>query len=90
MRFGLPLLITNQVGIHREVAQYRAGLVSECSVNSLTTRLRQLLADQYLRRELGANGRALAEREYTVSRVTTRFLDLYREHSTVPLHHVCS
>ena len=79
MLFGLPLLITDQVGIHREVAHSRAGLIGTCQVESIAERLQQLLRDECLRRELGANALELARREFTMSRVTTRFLDFYSE-----------
>jgi glycosyltransferase involved in cell wall biosynthesis len=82
MRFGLALLITDQVGIHREVTLCNAGLVCRCGAEPLAEGLERLLRNEYLRSDLGAHACALAEKEYTVGRVTSRFLDLYREASS--------
>src|SRR5207253_473173 len=76
------LLITDQVGIHREVSLANAGLISNCGVEPLAERMERLLGNDSLRRGMGANALDLARREFTVTRVTGRFLDFYRSLSS--------
>jgi glycosyltransferase involved in cell wall biosynthesis len=60
MAFGIPVLVTPEVGLAGVVAQSRSGLVSAGDPESLATAMRTLAGDASLRAELGRNGRATA------------------------------
>jgi len=81
MAAGLPVVISDQVGIHTEIAEARAGAVVPCSVDRLAQQLLDLLADGGLRSSMGQNGRRLCRR-YSPDAVGARMLDLYNEIST--------
>jgi glycosyltransferase involved in cell wall biosynthesis len=79
MGFGLPVVLTDQVGIHKEVSEARAGIVTPVSSEALASALILLLRDNDLRPEMGRNARRLAASRYSVEAVTNRLRDLYYE-----------
>jgi glycosyltransferase involved in cell wall biosynthesis len=60
MTHGLPVIVSDQVGLHVEITKSNAGIVIPCEVSSLSQALRALVSDAALRRIAAQNGRALA------------------------------
>ena len=56
MACGLPVVISDQVAIHREVAMAGGGLVTQCDVDSVAGAMARLAAPPALRQELGSGG----------------------------------
>jgi glycosyltransferase involved in cell wall biosynthesis len=77
MACGLPVVVSDQVGIQQEIAAAQAGLVVRCEVEALAAACSQLLGDAELRAVLGRNGQALARQEFTLETVTERLVGLY-------------
>jgi glycosyltransferase involved in cell wall biosynthesis len=77
MACGLPVIVSDQVGIHREIAAAQAGLAVPCRVTALTEALTQLVADTEMRSRMGANGRHLARSEFSLEAVTDALIRLY-------------
>lgn len=77
MGFGLPVVLTDQVGIHKEVSEAIAGIVTPLSSEAIASALLLLLRDDGRRPEMGRNARRLAASRYSVEAVTSRLLDLY-------------
>jgi glycosyltransferase involved in cell wall biosynthesis len=61
MGAGLPVIVSDQVGIHRQIAEAGAGLVVQCSGNQLESALVRMIGSEELRRKMGANAFALAK-----------------------------
>jgi glycosyltransferase involved in cell wall biosynthesis len=78
MAAGLPVVVSDQVGIHREISASRAGLVVRCSERELADALDRMITDPTLRTEAGRNGLKLAARFSTKS-VNHQLLGLYRD-----------
>ena len=78
MATGVPVIITDQVGIHTEVNEHKAGLVVTPAVDSLTAALDKLLSDRQLRRALGQNGITLVRSRFCTDTVLTTLVDTYR------------
>jgi glycosyltransferase involved in cell wall biosynthesis len=76
MASGLPVVISNAVGLSEDVAQ-GAGIVVPCAATPLAQALLQLLGDPSLRQSMGAAGRTIAIARYARSGVTRRLLDAY-------------
>jgi glycosyltransferase involved in cell wall biosynthesis len=74
---GLPVIVSDRVGIHREISAADAGLVVPCEENSLVTAILQVLGNEGLRLRLAQNGIALAK-TFSVATVTDQLLTLYR------------
>lgn len=62
---GTPVVISDQVNIHGEVAAAGAGLVTRCDAGEVAEAICILLADADRRRAMGAAGRALVQRKWT-------------------------
>jgi glycosyltransferase involved in cell wall biosynthesis len=78
MAAGLPLVVSDCVAIHREIAAAGAGLVVSCREDSLADALSRLLDDPGLRREMGRRGKTLSE-SFSPARVGEHLLELYSE-----------
>jgi len=78
MACGLPVILSDQVAIHREVAQSEAGLVVPCKVQPLADALLRLSQDASLRHRMGLNGQACARKRFSLSAVTTALVQAYR------------
>jgi glycosyltransferase involved in cell wall biosynthesis len=79
MAAGVPVIVSDQIGIHNDVAGAGAGLVVPCDVTRLTDALIRLLSDPDVRRSMGRNGRRLAETRYSLETVTGEIRCLYEE-----------
>lgn len=79
MASRLPVVISNEVAIHQEVAAGQAGLVTSCQVPSLTVALASLVADAGLRERLGQAGRRLVESRFSAEAMTAAVLGMYHE-----------
>jgi glycosyltransferase involved in cell wall biosynthesis len=77
MAAGLPVIVTDQVGIYRDVAEARAGLVVRCDAGELSQALVRLLCDSTLRTSMGRNAKRLATAKYSQSAVTGKIIDVY-------------
>ncbi len=77
MGFGLPIVLTDQVGIHKEVSDAGAGIVTPVSCEAVAAALLLLLRDDRLRQEMGRNARRLAASRYSAEAVISRLVDLY-------------
>ncbi|MDM9626079.1 glycosyltransferase family 4 protein [Rhizobium sp. S152] len=77
---GKPVLGSIPAGnlARRILERERAGLVSEPGDGEqFLADLRQLVGDEALRNRLGANGRAYAERNFDIDRITDRFEGIF-------------
>jgi glycosyltransferase involved in cell wall biosynthesis len=80
MREGLPVVISDEVYIHHEIAEGGAGLVCQPSTATCRDALRRLLqATPTDRAAMGARGRALAESAFSPEAATRRQLEVYRD-----------
>ena len=77
MACGLPVVISDQVGIHREVAKDSAGLVVNCDSEQLAQAMIKLLDDTDLSQRMGENGRRLVNERFTLDKIATKMIEVY-------------
>jgi glycosyltransferase involved in cell wall biosynthesis len=77
MAAGAPVIVSDQVGIHHDIAEAAAGLVVTCDEAPLTRALIILLDDPRLRRSMGRSGRELVEKRYSPAAIAGDVLSLY-------------
>jgi len=78
MAAGLPVIVSDQVGIHREISASGAGIVVRCSEGELVHALQRMIINPTLRTEAGKNGKKLAAR-FSVETVCDQLVTLYQE-----------
>jgi glycosyltransferase involved in cell wall biosynthesis len=76
MAHGVPVIVSDQVGIHREIAKNGAGLVVKCDSTELERALFQMLSNPSLRQEMSANSRRMVAK-FSPEVVTTRLCHTY-------------
>jgi glycosyltransferase involved in cell wall biosynthesis len=79
MGFGLPVVLTDQVGIQKEVSEARAGIVTPVSSEAIASAITILLRKEEMRSEMGRNASRLAISRYSIEAVAGRLIHLYRE-----------
>ncbi|HWP91117.1 MAG TPA: glycosyltransferase [Thermodesulfobacteriota bacterium] len=79
MACGIPVVISNKVGIHREVERNRGGIIVETNPDSLSRGIRALLDNEELKREVRTNGRKMVEEYYDIDKVADMVIKVYRE-----------
>ena len=75
----LPVVISDQVNIHREIQQASAGLVTGLDAGEVSAAICKLLANPELAAGLGAAGRKFVHHRYCWDTVTTETIDAYQE-----------
>lgn len=78
MHAGLPVIVTSGCGLASFVADWKAGVVTDGSVEVLRSALTQLLGDAGLRRKMGQAGRDAVRRELSLEAYGVKLEALYR------------
>lgn len=79
MSVGLPVVITNKVGIHEEVSRAGAGFVVSENKDELARALADLLDNSTARRTMGKEGRRLVERKFSWEHGAGQLSGIYRD-----------
>jgi glycosyltransferase involved in cell wall biosynthesis len=74
---GCPVVLSDQVGIHREIALAGAGIVTPCRVAELAAALLEVLGDAKLRSRLCENGVRLARQQFSLEAVSRQLAAAY-------------
>lgn len=77
MHFGLPPVMTKGVGFSKEINEAGAGIATEKEAKALAVALSGLLEDEQLRHSIGAKARIFAEKEFSISKVAQKFINVY-------------
>jgi glycosyltransferase involved in cell wall biosynthesis len=72
MACGVPVLISDKVGIWPEIAEAEAGMVTPCDVDKIADAINKLVNDQELRAILGGRGRKLVHEQFSMDRMAER------------------
>lgn len=79
MAAGLPVVVSDQVGIHDQVSAHGAGVVVPLDRDALASALRAVLNDEQLRHEMGRRGRELVAEYFSVGAMTRELIGVYDE-----------
>ena len=77
MASGLPVIISDQVGIHREVAEAKAGLVVRCDPDKVSEAVVRILSDDEGRRQMSRNAVQLAKK-FSPEFVSEKLIEVYQ------------
>ncbi len=78
MACGLPVIISNQVGIYKEVSGAEAGIVIETDAQQLAGAIENLLDNPGLCKKMGENGRCLVNEKFRLDKVADDMLMIYK------------
>ena len=76
---GLPVVLSDQVNIHREMAAAGVATVVQCSIDSVAAGVTSALADGTLRARIATLGPALVKAHYTWDAVVPTYIAKYAE-----------
>jgi len=79
MACGLPVVISDQVGVYKEVQRARAGVVVPPDSADLYTALVKLLDNKGESQEMGWRGKAVVEEQFAVEKVADRMIEAFEE-----------
>ena len=79
MACGLPVIISNKVGISKEVEQNKAGIVIDTSAPDLYRAIKILLENHDLREEIKVNAGKLVKENYDIDKVAAKMIRIYEE-----------
>ncbi len=79
MACGVPVVISNKVGIYKEIQGNKAGIVVDTNAESLYKGIKLLLDNSELRKEIANNGEKLVEEYYDIDKVAERMIKAYVE-----------
>ncbi|MEK7608653.1 MAG: glycosyltransferase [Patescibacteria group bacterium] len=77
--FGLPVIVTDGVGIAPDIEAFKAGLVVPKEVAAVSNAITGLLSDVGRRRNMGEAGKHLVESRFRTEAVADRFIEVYNE-----------
>jgi glycosyltransferase involved in cell wall biosynthesis len=79
MRAGLPVVASDVGGIAETISEGESGfLAARGAVEQVRERIGRLLREPGLRNQMGAAGRSLYERQFTLEHCVTRTLQVYQ------------
>jgi glycosyltransferase involved in cell wall biosynthesis len=78
MAAGCPVVISDQVNIHREVSDAQAGRVVRCDADELYRALDELLSNEGMLQDMGRNGQKLVREKYDWNKICDKVLSLYQ------------
>ena len=79
MACGLPAVISNKVGIYKEIEKNKAGVIVNTNAESVYNGMKQILENSELKKEIAINGRRLAEKYYDIDKVAEKMIKVYKE-----------
>lgn len=75
---GLPVAISDQVGIYKLVEEYQAGPTFGLNSHQIALSLEKLLVDKELCLKMGKNGRRLVEENFSSEKIARQMLEEYQ------------
>ena len=79
MAVGLPVVVSDRVGISDAITSSSAGLVVPLKADALAASIETLLEDKQLQSQMGQNGRILTKREFSWDAVIDQTIGMYQE-----------
>jgi glycosyltransferase involved in cell wall biosynthesis len=79
MACGVPVVISDRIGIGGQAAAAGAAIVVPCESEALVGAIRQFVEDEHLRRTVGECGRRLARERFSIEAMVAGLSEMYRD-----------
>ena len=76
---GLPVVVSDRVGVACEIERANAGLVVPCEVGALVSALERMVDNPDLRHRMGINGQQLARERFYMEAMTCALVAMYED-----------
>ena len=83
MACGLPVVISDKVGIYREVKDRNSGIIVEANTESVYKGIKKLLNDENLRKEIANKGKLFVNEFYDIDKVADKMIEEFSKISKV-------
>ncbi|HCY77262.1 MAG TPA: hypothetical protein DHV28_15190 [Ignavibacteriales bacterium] len=77
MACDCPVVISNKVGIYKEVDEYNAGIVVQTTEQSVTEGISKLLNNTELRKKTALKGKEMVKKYYDINKVADQMIKQY-------------
>ncbi|MCX8104704.1 MAG: glycosyltransferase [Ignavibacterium album] len=78
MACGCPVVISDKVGIYKEVSDNNAGIIVQTTVQSVEEGILKLLNNEKIRMTIAANASAMVEKYYDIDKVAEQMIIQYK------------
>ncbi|MBI2996197.1 MAG: glycosyltransferase [Candidatus Melainabacteria bacterium] len=79
MACGTPVIVSNKVGIYKDIQDANAGYVVTTNANSVASGIKKLLSDNALCTVLSTNGKKLLKDKYDIEMVSKMMINAYED-----------
>lgn len=79
MACGTPIVISDKVGISREIEENNAGIVVKTNPESIYAGIKNLLDNYDLKKQIAENGKKMVKKYYDVNKVADKMIKMYEE-----------
>ena len=79
MASGVPVVISNRVGIHSEISRAQAGMVSEINPGMFAVAIENLLDNPQIRQNMVKNALGLVKEKFSLNRACSEITQLYKD-----------
>jgi glycosyltransferase involved in cell wall biosynthesis len=79
LQAGLPVLVSDRVGLASLVYESGSGLVTECSPEQIASGLLRMAEDEALCRRMGQNGKQVAKQQFDWNTIATQIIAVYHD-----------
>ena len=79
MACGIPVIVSNRVGIYKEIEASNAGIVVDLQPENLYKEIKNLLENPNLEYKVSTNGKQLVKEKYDIYNVAVMMYDAYKK-----------
>ena len=77
MACGCPVIISEKVGLAKEIKNSKSGIVIKTDPGELTDAINNIFTDNSLKNELIENGKEIVENNYSIDKVADKIINMY-------------
>lgn len=77
MACGLPVVITDKVGVHQEIRENEAGIIVSPEIQEVYVALKELLENKFLAEKISKNAKIMVKKYYGIEKVADKMIKLY-------------
>jgi len=79
MACGIPIVVSDKVGISREIIQYNAGTIVKTNVEDVYNGIKNVFSNLDKAKEMALNGKKMVHNLYDINKVADEMIKMYQE-----------